>query len=406
MPSVIPSLVPAELARDFSVFKSPGMEPSRGGCPFKAMATTRDLPRVAYIADPGHNRPSHWLLTQAQDIRAVLQNPDVFSSKGIAGFSRLLGESWDLLPLEADPPVHAKYRALLEVEMTPKKMDAWVPEMEAIADGLLESLTGARECEFAKGFAQRFPVMIFLKLFGLPANELETFASWAWGLLHGANLQEQAGAAMAIKLRMQQAMQDAEARPADNTLLSRVVHGQIDGHPLTADEKLGYAFMIFVGGLDTVASSLAFYFRHLAEDQALQSQLRAHPETIPAALEEFLRLYANVTSSRLVTQDAEISGVRIKAGEWVAFSYVSANRDPVENTDPDSFRMDRGNKPHFTFGAGKHRCMGSHLARSEMAIFVRKFFAAVPQFYIKTGTLPVAHGGGVFGIKEMFLSWE
>ena len=402
----LPSHVPPDLVRDFSVLNGSGMEPTYGGCPYKAMAHLRDEPRVTYIPEPGHNRPSQWVLNRAEDIRAVLQNPDVFSSKGIAGFSRLLGESWDLLPLEADPPMHAKYRALLELEMTPKKMDALVPAIEAFADDLLDKVKDAKECDFIKSFAQRFPVMVFLKLFGLPDDQLEMLAGWAWGLLHGKNVAEQAAAAQAIKNHLQAAMKEATDRLADHTLLSKVVYGQIDGRPLSDDEKLGYAFLVFLAGLDTVASSLAFYIRHLAQDQALQKQLREQPQTIPAAVEEFLRLYGNVTTNRLVKQDTEIAGVKIKAGEYVSFALVSANRDPHEVPDPDAFRLDRGNKPHFTYGAGKHRCMGSHLARIEIAIFMRKFFEAIPQFRIQEGTQPLAHGGGVFGIKEMQLAWN
>jgi len=402
----VPSHVPPELVRDFSVFKNPDMLPTYGGCPYKAMARLRDEPRITYIPDPGQSRPSHWLLNRAEDIRAVLQNPDVFSSQRAAGFSALLGESWDMLPLEADPPMHAKYRALLEPEMTPKKMDALIPEIEAFADGLLDKVKGGNECDFVKSFAQRFPVMVFLRLFGLPDNRLELFASWAFGVLHGQSIAERAAAAQGMKDHLQAAMKDAAARPPDNTLLSKVVHGQIDGRPLDDDEKLGFAFMVFLGGLDTVASSLAFYFRHLAQDQALQKQLRERPETIPAAIEELLRIYSNVTTKRLVMRDTEIAGVTIKAGEWVSFTLVSANTDPREVPDPDAFRMDRGNKPHFSFGAGKHRCMGSHLARAEMAVFMRRFFEAIPPFRIKEGTQPLAHGGGVFGIKEMHLAWD
>jgi len=402
----LPSHVPPELVRDFSVLNAPGMEPTYGGCPYKAMAHLRDEPRVTYVPEPGHNRPAQWTLNRSEDIRAVLQNPDVFSNKGVAGFSRLLGESWDLLPLEVDPPMHAKYRALLETELTPKKMDALIPAIEAFADDLLDKIKGDKECDFIKSFSQRFPVMVFLKLFGLPDDQLELFAGWAWGLLHGKDTAERVAAAQAIKAHLQAALKEAAHQPADSTLLSKVAYGQIDGRVLNDEEQLGYAFLMFLAGLDTVASSLGFYFRHLAEDQALQKQLREQPQTIPTAIEEFLRLYSTVSSFRLVKQDTEIAGVQIKKDEWVAFSFVSANRDPHDVPDPDTFRMDRGNKPHFTFGAGKHRCMGSHLARTEMAIFIRKFFEAIPQFRIKEGTLPLAHGGGVFGIKEMQLAWD
>lgn len=406
MTTNLPSHVPPELVRDFSVFKNPEMMPTRGGCPYRAMQQLRAEPPVTFIPDPGQSRPSHWLLNRAEDIRTVLQNPTVFSSHACAGFSRLIGESWDMLPLEADPPRHAKYRALLEVEMTPKKMDALTPKIEAFANQLIDQVKGGKDCEFVKSFAQRFPVMVFLSLFGLPTDQLDKFAGWAYGILHGQTLQVQAQAAKEMKEHLQAAMQKAASEPQDTTLLSKIVHGQIDGVALTDDEKIGYAFMIFLGGLDTVASSLGYYFRHLAEHPELQQQLRAQPELIPTAVEEFLRLYSNVTTKRKVTRDTEIAGVQVKEGDWVSFTLFSANSDPSEVDDPETFRLDRGNKPHFTFGAGKHRCMGSHLARIEMAVFLRRFFEEIPTFRLKEGTQPLTHGGGVFGIKEMYLAWD
>jgi len=403
----ISSHVPPELVRDFSVVTDPRMEPVAGGCPYKALAQMLDgKPRAFYAPEPGHRRPGNWVVSRAEDIRAVVQNADVYSSKGKAAFSALLGETWDLLPLEVDGAIHAKYRALLEPELTPKKVDALIPAMEAFADGLLARIKDGKECEFVQSLAQRYPVMVFLKLMGLPADQLETFAAWAWSLLHGKDQTERIDAAHAINDYLVQAMKDAAALPADNTLVSKIVHGQIDGRALTDDEKIGYAYLLFVGGLDTVASSLGYYFRHLADDQALQKQLREHPESIPAAIEEFLRLYGNVTTNRLAIQDNELAGVQIKAGDYVSFSYVTGSRDPLEVPNPDVFRLDRGNKPHLSFGAGKHRCMGSHVARVEMAIFMRKFLETIPQFRIKPGTQPLVHGGGVFGIKEMHLSWD
>jgi cytochrome P450 len=401
-----PSHISTELVRDFSVFSSPGMEPNVGGCPFKALTKLRDEPRIFYVPEPGHGRPGNWVLTAAEDMRTVLQNPDVFSSKGIAGFSQLLGERWDLLPLEVDPPKHAKYRALLEPEMTVKKMDALVPAIEGFADALIEEVKGRSGCEFVKSFAQRFPVMVFLKLLGLPDNQLEIFAGWAWGLLHGRDMAEQAAAAQAIKDHLVSAMKEEARQPVSNTLLSRIVHGEIDGAPLNDEEKLGYAFLVFLAGLDTVASSLSFYFRHLAEDQDFQARLRADPGLIPGAIDELLRMYSVVTTNRLVTQDTELAGVKLKAGDWVSLTLAMGNRDQREHVEPDEVRLDRGNKPHFTFGAGKHRCMGSHLARIEMAIFMRKFLQAFPTFRLAPDTQPLVHGGGVFGVKELQLVWD
>jgi cytochrome P450 len=344
------------------------------------------------------------VLTRAEDVRAVLQDSEAFSSRGITGFFRLLGKDWNLIPLELDPPEHGQYRALIEPQFTQKAVAALAPAMQERARGLIAAVRDAGGCEFVESFAQPFPVMVFLELFGLPLDDLDRCIAWAWGLLHGASMEQTAGAAQEMYAYLEQAMAEREGAPRLG-LLSDIVQGKVNGRPLTFEEKMGYAFLIFIGGPDTVASSLGFYFRYLAENPDQQSRLRANPALIPVAVEELLREFGVVNAARTVVRDIEFAGVRMKAGDPILMPLGLSNIDPNGGSD-GGIDFDRAQRPHLGFSTGKHRCIGANLARREIAIALELWTQSMPLLRLAPGPGPIAHGGSVFGVKELRLAWD
>jgi cytochrome P450 len=188
-------------------------------------------------------------------------------------------------------------------------------------------------------------------------------------------------------------------------LISVATKAKVYGRPVTDKEIIGICFLLFIAGLDTVASSLGFYFKHLAENPALQAKLRADRSLIPDAIEEFLRLYPVVSGHRRVEQDTEVGGVFMKQGDWITVPTMNANRDPNEFPDPDTFNLERGSNRHIAFAFGPHRCIGSHLARREFAVALNAWFDQLPPFAVKPGTTPATNGGVVFGVTDLQLVW-
>jgi cytochrome P450 len=164
--------------------------------------------------------------------------------------------------------------------------------------------------------------------------------------------------------------------------------------------------LIFVAGLDTVAAALGFDFNYLARHPDHQQKLRDDPSLIPDAAEELLRAYSTVHMVRVATRDVELEGVHIKAGDRVSCATMIANRDPHEFPDPDRIQFEREGNRHVAFAYGPHRCVGSHLARREIVIGLEEWLSRVPPFRIKEGTAPLVHGGTVFGIQELHISWR
>ncbi len=396
----VPAHVPQELVFPFDFYSDPGFLTD----PYEVIQRQRKATPRLYYSPTHYLLPGCWVINTADDIRHVLQHPDLFSSREQVGFSKLIGEDWDLIPLELDPPDHGAFRSLLNPLFAPKEITRLDAGIQQAAQLLIDKLRDKTEFEFVESFAHPFPVSVFLQLLDFPLEEMSTFIGWNEGLLRSFTIEARISAMQSIVGYLRKVIAERTANPGID-LISIATQAKISGRPVTDKEIVGVCFLLFIAGLDTVASSLGFYFKHLAENPALQEKLRADRSLIPDAIEEFLRLYAVVSGHRRVAQDTEIGGVFMKEGDWVTVPTMNANRDPNEFVDPDIFDLARTSNRHVTFAFGPHRCIGSHLARREFVVALNAWFDNLPPFAIKPGTTPVTNGGAVFGVSELRLVW-
>jgi cytochrome P450 len=397
----VPAHVPPGLVVPYDILRVSGPQDD----PFEVLRELRAKPPIFYTPVHFSSPVGAWVLTRAEDIRAVLQNPEVFSSKGVSGFSRLLGETWDMIPLELDPPHHTKFRALLNPLFAPKEIAKLAEGVRQSCIALIERAKARPDCDFMRDFGRPFPVLIFLQLMGLPAEDFDRFVVWEDNLLHGGSIEIRIGAAAAIRDYLRELASVRRSNPTGD-LVSFAVQAEIDGVKLTDDEILGICYLLFVGGLDTVASSLGFYFRYLASHPEQQQKLREHPEAIPDAVEELLRAYAVVMVSRFAVADTEIGGVSIRKGDCVAIYTSFASADPADFESPEHIDLTRSPNRHIAFSYGPHRCIGSHLARRELVVALEEWVKRVPPFRITPGGEVRMHGGVVFGVDRLPLTWD
>lgn len=396
----VPPHVPADLVQPFSFIDAPGIT----ACPFAAIKTLHDGPRVFW--NPANHRfGGSWVLTRAEDIRFVLSRTDLFTNKDETGYSKLLGEDWPLIPLEVDPPLHTDFRKLLNPLVSPPVVEKMTPGVTARCVELIDGLRDKGECEFISSFSKPFPVSIFMQLMGLPAEQMDTFLSWEYDLFHGRTLDQRRKAGEAIKVYLLD-LAEARRQKPENDLASAVVAGEVDGRPLTEIEVLGVLYLLFIGGLDTVASTLGFIFKYLAENPKHQQMLRENPQMIDRKVEEFLRRFSVVTAHRQCNVDVEVGGVQMKAGDWVTVNSALGSLDDTEFENPMDLDLDRKGIRHFAFNFGHHFCMGSHLARRELIIAIREWLARMPPFRLKAGAPFKTHGGSVFGVEHLELEWD
>lgn len=397
----IPDHVPAELVKDFYFDQQPGFAEN----PHKIAAQLLEGPRVFYAKDINRDGRSFWVLNRYEDVRDVLQDGATFSSKGGANFQGFIGETWDMIPLELDGERHQKFRMLLNPLFAPKKIDQMEQNVRSLAVTLIESFRQKGECEFVSEFGRPYPISIFLQLMDLPLDMRETFLSWEYQVLHGTDMETRRDGVLKIIGYLRQAIEERKKNLGDD-LISFSIQAKIDGKPITEDEVIGLVFMLYIGGLDTVVATLGFFFKYFAEHPEKRQELIDNPTLIPNAVDELLRVFASVNNNRLVTRDIEFAGVKMKKGDRVFLSILSANRDDHEFDDPNVVDFNRQANRHLTFVVGPHRCIGSHLARRELKIAIEEWLKRIPDFEIKPGEELPAHAGAVWGIEHIPLVWS
>jgi cytochrome P450 len=188
-------------------------------------------------------------------------------------------------------------------------------------------------------------------------------------------------------------------------IISYLVGCSVDGRPLTDAELMEMCFLLYMAGLDTVAGMIGFMFWHLAEHPDHRRALVADESLIPDAVEEFLRYYSIVNTSRVVTRDADFGGCPMKAGDRAVLPTAAANRDPRAFTDADAFVIDRRPNRHIAFGAGPHRCLGSHLARLELRVALEEWHRRIPEYGIADGATVRQDVSGVSVVENLPLVW-
>jgi cytochrome P450 len=338
-------------------------------------------------------------------MKEVLQNPALFSSKNGTGFSFLLGHELDLIPLEIDPPEHMKYRIHFNKPLSPQAVAPREDAVRETAVELIEKFQAKGKCEFVDEFASQFPVYIFMTLFGMPLEDFDKILNLEYKLLHVSNtIETRMQAAKDIYAYLEKMLADKRKTPADD-LASNILDFKIDDRDITDKEILGMYYLLFVGGLDTVASSLGYAFRYLANNPQAQQKLRDNPDLIPGAVEELFRMHSVVEVRRTVSEDTTFHGVELKAGDFVNCITAIISLDENEFDNPLVANIERSPNRHGSFVFGPHRCMGSNLARLEMRVALEEWLKRIPTFSMEPGAEPESNLGAVVSLANLPLVW-
>ena len=380
----LPENVPPHLVFDYAE----ALPPTTDDDPYaRAREVARTRPPIfwTWLRSVTRVGSGAWVCSRYEDCREVYQNAERYTTTENFSFQHLVGEDFTALPLAVDPPEHDKYRMLMNPWFSPKAVTQLESRIYGVVNQLIDGFVDKGEVDVAYDFGRVYPVKVFMELMGFPPEKFEDFLAWGYAMLHEMHDIERVrwGAKSALAY-LRSFIEEMREAPADN-LTSKIVHGQVEGRPLTDDEVIGITFFLWTGGLDTVAATSALMFRRLSLDVDLQRRLRADPAVHVEAIEEFLRLYPTVNSGRVAKVDHQLGEVRIKAGDRVLCLVAAGNYDPTEFDDPAEFIPDRAANRHLTFTAGPHRCIGSHLARRELRIALTEFLRRVPEFKLKPG---------------------
>ena len=285
--------------------------------------------------------------------------------------------------ISIDPPDHTRIRKLVQPSFTGRGMEAMRPSIQKTVDDLLDSAErdadargetpGNRRMELVSQFAYPFPVTVISDLLGIPREDREQIRGWTENLLRVDRGRDEA-----MNEQVRQGLRDFIAylkelfarkrrEPAED-MISRMVLMEDDGDTLTEEETLATVFLMYLAGHVTTVNLVGNGVVALLTHPEQFAKLQADPNLAKNVVEETLRYWGPVdfVGRRMATEDLEIAGTPIAAGDQVTVSLAGANRDPKRFVAPDTFDISREDaNRHVAFGKGIHVCLGAPLARVE-----------------------------------------
>ena len=366
---------------------------ARDGYPHAVWTRLRAEAPVARIAPPGY-RP-FWAITKHADIVQISTQPLRFSSA--QGITLARADAPAMTPPEMvvllDPPRHGPMRRVVMPRFTRPAVRARREDIERIAVGILDAASPAGasgELDFVESIAAPFPLGVIAWSLGVPRDDWSLLYRWTNEVIGkddpeyrrpgekpGQTFMRARGELHAYFERL---IEQRRNDPQDD-LVSELIRGTVDGRPLTGKQLLAYCELLVEAGNETTRNAISGGLLAFCEHPGEWEKLRGRPELVPDAAEEILRWVSPISHfTRVATEDCEVRGVTIRAGEQLALYYASANRDEEVFEDPFAFRVDRRPNPHLAFGFGEHFCMGAHLARVELETIFRHLLARLQWF--------------------------
>jgi cytochrome P450 len=331
------------------------------------------------------------VISRHEDAQFALRNGDLFSSDMDA---ISIGNVRPLIPLQINSPDHVKYRRLLDPLFAPKQMTLLEADVRALTNELIDGFLASGECEFNEAVAIPLPCTVFLRLLGLPYDDLDLFLEFKDNIIRapGKNDEEMDAVRRATGQRIydyfDKVLDEREVERRDD-LLSQFLDAEVDDHSLTRHDILDICYLFLLAGLDTVTASLGCMVSYLAQNPEQRQRLVDDPALIPGAVEEMLRWETPVPGvPRVLLRDVEIAGEQLQAGDKITVLLGSANIDENEFPDPHTVDFERPANRHLAFGSGIHRCLGSHLARLELRVALEEMHRRMPDYSIKPGETP------------------
>lgn len=298
-------------------------------------------------------------------------------------------------PLHLDPPEHTPYRRAIAPLLSERKVARLVPVVRQVCRDLLASMVAAGGGDIVADFSAHMPIAVFAHWMNLPAETVAelTRVGKRYNIAVQSNDMDATKESSLRLYEMARAIvaeRKADPLPVEDDVTSALLAARADGEPLPEEMIVGTIRQVLVVGIIAPSVMIGSIAVHLGRDRALQQAIRANPALVPAAVEEFLRLYTPYRGfARTAVHDVTIRGRTIPAGDPIALVYASANRDEEVFEAAEEFRIDRPNmKDSVAFGRGPHMCVGAALARIELQVALEELLAAAPDFSLAGEPLP------------------
>ncbi|MBH1933912.1 cytochrome P450 [Streptomyces sp. AV19] len=354
-----------------------------------------------------------WLVTGHAEARALLTDPRLSADRRHADFPVLMPRNRDQrkvdLPLlGTDDPRHKEQRRMLIPGFGLKRTAALRPDIERTVDTLLDRMLAAGpEADLVAAYALPLPSMVICSLLGVPYADHEFFEGRSRTLLLAETAEETTAARDELRAYLRRLLDAKRETPGDG-LLDGLVTDQLARGELDREELVMMALLLILAGHETTANMISLGTYALLRHPDQLAALRADPALMPGAVEELLRHLSIADGMmRVATEDIEMAGATVRAGEGVMLATPSINRDPAVYADPDALDIRRSARHHVAFGYGVHQCLGQNLARAELEIAFSSLFARIPtlRLAVAPDEVRAKPGGTVQGLFALPVTW-
>lgn len=359
------------LKREFETFSTYNVMPR------KALEMTHAARRLCPVPHSNELGGFHIFLTFA-DVRKGLMDWRTFAS-GPSVLRPYVPGTPVFPPSSMDPPEHSPWRKIFSDGVNVSQAERIEPLVRADIEACLDRIAPLGECDLVADFAERVPMLAIFHILGLEEDKHELVRRLTLETLSVVHDLEaftklftefqKFGAAEVEKRRLD---------PRDD-YLTVLAQAKLGDRPLTPGEIGASVISLLTAGHGTTVASMTNLFYEVLRNPAIKQQLMDDPALIPQAVEENLRLHHPFFGLyRQATTDVTVNGSEIKAGDSVYMCWQAGNRDPDVFEDPDTFRLDRGQISHLSFGLGRHSCVGSATARMEMQLGLARLLDRLP----------------------------
>jgi cholest-4-en-3-one 26-monooxygenase len=347
------------------------------GVPHETFIKLRSEAPVAWHHDPGS--PGFWSVHRHADVVAVNRDNTTYSSNLRATLFWEMEEAdltqQRLMMLNMDPPMHTRYRRLVNKGFTPRMVGDLETHIRDMTGRILDEAAAKGEFDFVTDVAAELPLQVIAELMGVPHEDRHLMFDWSNRMVgaqdpeYGVLPEEASQAAMELFTYAHQLAEAKRANPHDD-LISVLTSAEVEGERLSELELDLFFMLLTVAGNETTRNLISHGMHALMEHPEQYAMLRNDPSLVDSAVEEMLRWATPVMHfRRTASRDCEIGGQPIAAGDKVVIWYISANRDESVFTDPFTFDITRQDNQHVAFGGGgPHFCLGANLARMEARV--------------------------------------
>ena len=301
--------VPEALRSDFDI----ALDPELMRAPHNRMTE-------AFVDDPRdivftpHNG-GHWIISNFEYGREILRDQRAFGSFPI-GVPANFEQRPRLIPLESGPDEHSRYRRLLLPVFEPNTIRMMSEKIRARTARVMDEALAESSVDYLWDVAKPIPTGVFLDMMGLPQDMQPKFFEWENGFYRAPEMEDRMAYGQKISESLIACVEEHIAAPKDD-IVGLLLDVEVEGERLTPEEVNAICYLLFLAGVDTVATMLGFITRYLAEHQDLYQNLKADPELLPKAVDELIRMQAFINLNRICEQDIEFHGVQFrKRGQY------------------------------------------------------------------------------------------